>query len=706
MKERQILKLNHIAVVIVALFISLYLECFLEVAKSSDSGFINGHPENIQIFRLAVIFAVMVFVGYIIIRFYPAILHSAYRFRYLIAIVILVICVIFELSGSSIAYLGNYIGSADGGTLFGIPRGIRVDEYGVLTPFSCSQYYNHSGLYPYFSETIRGTMTDTAIVYGLPSWSVATVFRPTFWGYLLFGPAKGLSFFWVSRFLALFLVSFEFAMLYTRRNKWLSLTFSLLICFAPTIQWWFAINELIEMLVFGQSALLCVYYYIRTKQIKYKIILPLVFFWCAGGYILAFYPAWQVPLIYVFAAMFIYIILTERRQFTFVLKRDLPVIAGSMVLLAASLVCIYIKSQDTIAAVMNTVYPGGRTSTGGGGFLQLFKYGAGIFLPLFNSGLNTNACETSAFFDLFPLGLLLSFYVIFIEKKKDRMLIPLLAVQAILLIFCVFGLPMPIAKISLLNHTTIFRTILATGFVNILLLIRSLSLIERKPKTGYVIGLAIVLSVAVGLLCRFATGSYIGLLKGAILFIILFIGFALALLSVSQTGKKRFTVFCIAILVLSGGLVNPVQKGLATVYENDTVEAVQSISENDDGLWIVEHSYPVTNIPIMVGAPTINSTNVYPDIDRWHLLDPDGQYEDVYNRYAHIEISLTEEDTAFELLNPDLFFINLNYGDLSKLNVKYILTSKDYDHFENVHFRLTKKAESGEFRIYEVTYTE
>ena len=115
----------------------------------------------------------------------------------------------------------------------------EVTSLPPLRPFTFSQYYNDSGQYPYFSETIRGTLTDTFIAYGLPSWNICTIFRPFVWGYLLFGPARGLSFFWVVRLLALFLVSFEFAMVYTKGNKWLSLAAGMLIAFAPTVQWWF-----------------------------------------------------------------------------------------------------------------------------------------------------------------------------------------------------------------------------------------------------------------------------------------------------------------------------------------------------------------------------------------------------------------------------------------------------------------------------------
>ena len=97
----------------------------------------------------------------------------------------------------------------------------------------------------------------------------------------------------------------------------------------------------------------------------------------------------------------------------------------------------------------------------------------------------------------------------------------------------------------------------------------------------------------------------------------------------------------------------------------------------------VEGGYPLTNVPIMAGAPTINSTNVYPNLERWRLLDKDGRHEKAYNRYAHITVDLTDEETRFELLNPDQFQLMLNYENLRTLDVKYVLSAKDYSALDN-----------------------
>lgn len=80
-------------------------------------------------------------------------------------------------------------------TLIGISRSIRSDEWAVNTPMMISQYFNNAAPFPYFSETIRGALTDVFIVYGQPVLNIVEIFRPFHWGYLLLSPAKGLAFF-------------------------------------------------------------------------------------------------------------------------------------------------------------------------------------------------------------------------------------------------------------------------------------------------------------------------------------------------------------------------------------------------------------------------------------------------------------------------------------------------------------------------------
>lgn len=702
--------LIFIIIAIASICFAGYLEVFLEYVSYDKTGVLSGfaalQPHALHFIRLGMMCLGAVVLGSVLWKFHATVLHVGYQYRYGIALVVLLVCVLFEISGSSIAYLGKYLGTDDTGVLFGIPRGIRSDEYATFTPFVFSQYYNYTGQYAYFSETIRGALTDTSIIYGLPAWDIATIFRPFLWGYLLLGSAKGLAFFGIARLLALFFVSFEFAMVYTKRDKWLSLAAAVLIALAPIVQWWFAINGLVEMLIFGQAALMCVYHFMRTTKTSGRLLASMLFFWCGGGYLLTFYPAWQVPLFYVFIALLVYIILDNRKGFVFRWKKDLPIIMVGFLLLVVGVAHILIKSSETISMIMNTAYPGERAETGGGGFTSLFKYGSSLFFPLNSDNLNTNTCEASAFFDFFPLGMLLSLYVIFFERKKDRMLIPLLAAECILLTYCLLGFPEPSAKASLLSLAPTNRVLLAVGLINILLLIRSLTLSEYRFKLGAALAIALALSVAVGLLCRSATGSYLGKYCDIVLVAVLFVGFLLILSIKRQGGKKLFVLFCALVAVLSGGLVNPIQQGIDVIYKSELVETIQNITEQDHGLWIVEGAYPLTNIPIMAGAPTINSTNVYPDLERWAILDPDGQYEDIYNRYAHITVDLSDKKTRFDLVYTDSFLLTLNYKDLETLDVRYVLTTEDCDIIDNPYVKFNLLHEVNGYYIYEITYPE
>ena len=151
---------------------------------------------------------------------------------------------------------------------------------------------------------------------------------------------------------------------------------------------------------------------------------------------------------------------------------------------------------------MNTVYPGARSDTGEKRVFSVCSNMVRLcFFPLTGQNLNTNTCEASAFFDLFPIGIVLSLYVILIEKKRDRMLIPLLTAQAILVIYCTFGLPGFLAKVTLLSYSPANRVLLAVGLINVLLLIRSISIAERKPRFWAAAAVSLALAVGVGLLC-------------------------------------------------------------------------------------------------------------------------------------------------------------------------------------------------------------
>ena len=493
----------------------------------------------------------------------------------------------------------------------------------------------------------------------------------------------------------------------TKKNKKLSVIMAILVSFAPVVQWWFAINGFVEMLIFGQLAVLMINKYMLNHNYIKRFICVLLIFICAGGYILTFYPAWQVPFFYIFLALAIWVVYKNWNKFKFSPKRDiLPiVIVTAMFLLIMG--HILVNSLDTIKTVLNTAYPGRRVSTGGGSIRMLFQYIAGVFLPFKGQNVprGTNQCELSTFYDFFPLGMLIALFVIIKEKKKDILLILLLIVNVIFSLFLIFKWPVLLAKISLFSFTTVTRIKVALGFANILLLIRAFSLMESKVSKVKSLIISVILSIVITCVSRVCLKPYIG---NFLTIISIFIFSLLIFIIFNVNRLREFSVALIfIIMIFIGGTVNPIRIGTGAIYNNDLGTKIEKVVDKDNkGLWIVENmGSPMINYPIMHGAPTINCTNTYPAISRWKELDKKAN-SDIYNRYAHIVINLTNEKTKF-ILGPgavDIMTINLNVNDLSKLNVKYILSKQKLESYSNDNVRIKEISKSSDYSIYKVSY--
>lgn len=643
-------------------------------------------------------FFAILFFGYRLLQPFG---NFLYRWRYMVAATVLFACVLLNLNGSSIGcWNGILADGQDDGLLFGVNRAVRSDEWAVNTPMAFAQYYDPQGAYPYFGQVMRGAITDSFIVYGQPVWDIAVLFRPFHWGYLLLGAERGLSFFWCARLIALFMVTFELSMLLTNRKRVLSLASALLVAFSSQVQWWFAVNSLVEMLVFGQLAVLIVHYFMVTKKIWARTLLMIGMAFCGGAYILTFYPSWQVPLGYAFLALIVGVIIVDRKECIFVWKRDFAFLLLFIVLLAGGMAYVLSKSLDTVKIVLNTAYPGARIATGGGFFDRLFNYPATLLFPISQTNLPGNSCEQAVFYDFFPMGIFLSLWILLKEKNRDPFLICLLAAQVVLLAYCTFQFPEALSKILLLSYSQAARAFLAVGFINILLLIRSMTLLQARISPWIAAAIAVLLGILVGIACMRNFPEYLSIVKTVGAALVIAAGFYVIL----RRHEKLFLCGSLLIVLVSGVLVNPIRQGAAFLQQDSLIKEIRTIEQEEPGIWIVENAgYPLINIPVLAGAPTINSTNVYPNLERWSQLDPEGSNEEIYNRYAHILITLTDEEaTEFELRQADVFHLTLNIEDLPKLGGSYILTTRNLDELANSKIQLQLVSQIKSYFIYKV----
>ena len=164
------------------------------------------------------------------------------------------------------------------------------------------------------------------------------------------------------------------------------------------------------------------------------------------------------------------------------------------------------------------------------------------------------------------------------------------------------------------------------------------------------------------------------------------------------------------VIFMSGMTVNPIVKGVGAIYNKTLSKAIIEIEKSDpDSIWLAEGDGAKGEFIYANGAKAINGTHFYPAISTWKKLSKNYDDEIVYNRYAHIRIKLTNDDTKFTLENPDAFRIDLNVDELKNLNIKYIVTKNDLSDIlseNNIKFKELYYSQVDSNRIYEIINLE
>ena len=189
---------------------------------------------------------------------------------------------------------------------------------------------------------------------------------------------------------------------------------------------------------------------------------------------------------------------------------------------------------------------------------------------------------------------------------------------------------------------------------------------------------AFIISTVISGLCILAAKYYYPTKVTLVIAGGLFAVFILVFYSILRytENKKMFTYVIIIFMLVIGSLVNPVRAGINLVADDPLLNSIEQINAEEEGLWaLIEIGLPEINLPNVVNTKTLNSTSVYPNLELWEKIDENHKYEEIYNRYAHIFITLVpnEEETVFELLAPDVIRIFLRYEDLQKLGVNYLV---------------------------------
>ncbi|MCI9485909.1 MAG: hypothetical protein HFI64_02850 [Lachnospiraceae bacterium] len=599
-----------------------------------------------------------------------------YRYRWLVGLALILFLTANKIHGDSIAAYDTYVQTGTGSEfvqpLFGQARAIRTDEWVCDTGKRLSSRFLDDP-YGKYSDIIRGTKTVNPLYVGVGN---AGKLGYTAFGifYRILGIEYGYYFDWNASTILTLLFTFEFFLILTRRKKLLSLLGTSLVVFSSFHLWW----GIPSFLLYLHAIVVFFYYFFTTENRKLKILCAVGEPVAVANFISIFYPAWQVPAGYMLLAFLIWL-LHENWAAVKSQKKETWFLFGAALALCALLVVSYVCSvTDRLDGMLTAVYPGQRMSAGGNGSLKPFYYFQAFFYPFRDIG---NPSEAGTFCSLFPLPLLAAAVYTVKAKRRNWLISGLLLTGTVFLAYAYLGFPMWLSRITLLSYSFSERALDMVSLINVYLLVL---LLHEKEERGWnlkwpvgiaISGAVVVLGVCV---CRWYFPGYMPGLY------VLFTAGLLVLFGLTLLGRLRRRVYrgiLIAVIVfscVSGISVRPFQRGLDAIDSKPLAGKIREIDEADPGRkWVaVSENFMLPAYAIACGAPTINSLNDYPNLELWNVLDPEGRYNEVYNRYAHVIVEFTEEETSFELLHTDRIKLCLSYEDLDVAEVKYIVSDR------------------------------
>lgn len=622
-------------------------------------------------------------------KYFPKIKYALFP---LCIILFLLILSFLNLNGSSVGIYNSVLSKQvkeDPNLIFGVPRAIRGDQFLVALPMLISQDINNE---PVINEDMGEGVSLGQQVF--PIRSPFTIFKPTQLPFL-FSDNTNFSYAlsWWGEFCLLIISIYLLLLQLTNRNLLISIMGSLIFLATPMLQWWNQ-TAIITWISLG------LFFFLRLfleKNWKISLLYGVGLLYSIVTFIFQLYPPFQIPVAYVAAFVALGVIINNWTIVKKSLKISIP-ISIAAISIAAIIILLYFKQyEEIINIITNTVYPGERFIYAGAG--NLTKLFDGFFNVLLQRDSNLaafgNQSESSNFFLFFPPLILWVIYknILRYLKKKNLDWVGIFISCAMLIFTIFYFLPVPdvLSKFSMFYLVHPQRLLMGFGFGSYLLMFYLLS------KRNYYFSrnlidkiLVLLLSVFYGVLI-YIVGNNLYKLSPAFFSFPTQINYQVMILSAGafssllvyfllQNFQKQFLILLLSFSIFSTIYINPLYKGLDILTNTDLAKYIQEVSEKEDSKWVAYNHNYLAQYALANNASIINGIHLYPQFKIWAILDPEKKYMDVYNRYAHINISEYKEGEEYiRLLYPDALEVNISPCDekWNTLNVKYIITYQE-----------------------------
>lgn len=603
--------------------------------------------------------------------------------RYKLAIVLFSLLVMGKLHGFSTGMWDNYIlDKKDSYTNYsvGVPRSIRSDEWAVSSPLLLLQC-SSKAFFPHFNTDCGFDGMNMFIASPCnPVFDITLLGQVQNWGFFALGPERGLAWDWWIRIFGILLLAFELFMVLTDQDSILSATAAVVMLYSSTVQWW---SNAVPLLFLGfLCQMVGFWYWLNAKRLADKALFSLMML--IGFFTMLF--VFYVPLVIIFLywGTIVAWYLVHKSGQLFFTKTNSLFLAGMLLCIGAMFTYVVVSNFDTLTQIKASTYPGHRSITGGdwGYFAYLFYDLICLYFPFQQSPLSMNVCERST--AVAPWGAILIAWVSGLRRKwttDATFMAWILAFSLFLLGWATLQWPRWIGTVTLFFLLMPTRVTILFGSV---LQMLCFTLFSYNRKNGIKIQNPLVWTLLLALIYVNSVFYYVDL-HNFLFSDSMFKGFMLlnssvALLSCMAygllSGKRAWLVAGFSLYVFIGGwFVHPLTSGADAIFEKKIVDVARHIRERDPQAKWIASDWAIAQFFRAVDIPMINGVLWYPQVAFWKTVDPNEIYKDIYNRYAHVEFSFSEQPTTFKLKNKGLFEVAINVHDLQKISgLGYIIT--------------------------------
>ena len=622
-----------------------------------------------------------------------------------------------RLHGYSFPIWHKYIDeSPQNEVLFGETKLIRSDDWVGILPQMLSQRLDNPP-FPVRSSLIGDGQYDMCVNFAMPVRDWTTLFRPQVWGFFVSGDT-GMSFNWWFNVFGILIASFLVLMKVTHGDRMLSACGAVALLYSPFAQSW-SLN-CAPSIIYACGVFLAAVRVLERTTAAGAFLSARLLAWFLTAFLFTFsYMPYLVVLAYLFVFLLAGFAANSRSLKQFRSIRLAGVALGTLI--AGALVYSFMDQHaGVIQIIRDSSYPGQRLATGGeatwtgifGSPLKALKLPPQTDLPPPWAMIY----REQAFFFLSPLVIAAFFWDWVTRRAKpDGIQIGVALFIVLLLVWCLFGFPERVCRWTLLDRLTASRAFIGLGIADWLLLATYLarrrsgqpSSMDRPRNQFILIAAWLGFNVFLAIGIRPTLPDYSIWMMASGVAAMTFLGY-LALAS------PRWAILSIA--AVSVWLMcdfNPLSRGGTEFIQQNPlskkIREIDSLSRQNGrpSVWLTYDDVIMPNLFRMIGVRALNGLHTYPQFAFWTTLDPEGKHRKVWNRYAHIGLTLPKDKTAINigLVQQDIILLEVHpeNGRLGALGVTHILcngnASAAFDQIPGLKKLFTYR----ENHLYEVT---